>query len=158
MTEIASFVELEDIAEVGMQAFKALDEEKQDPELLAQFSKLLGVMWAHRGQFRNSEGYLKQVLSILMTQKEENLGEESWANTNLANCISSLNRYDEALVLHKEAERLRIENEQLSEAAAVDNQNIGRTLRFLGRFEEAQSRLKQTLKQLTGSKNWAMIA
>jgi tetratricopeptide (TPR) repeat protein len=158
MTEIASFTELEDLAEVGMQAFKELDSEQQAPELLAQICKLLGVMWAHRGQFRKSVGYLTQAHEIVTEQKPENIGEKSWANTNLGNCISSLNRYDEALGLHEKAEMFRIKDGHLSEPGAIDNQNIGRTLQFLGRLEEAKVRLNKALKQFASSENFAMIA
>ncbi|KUJ17107.1 uncharacterized protein LY89DRAFT_782305 [Mollisia scopiformis] len=175
MMEIASFTELEDVAAVATQAFKALDTQKQDSELSAKLSNLSGVMWAHRGQFRKSEEYLKRALAIRTEQKPDNLDEKSWAYTDLGNCVSSLNRHDEALRLHEKAEELRrlstdqladrftslelrIEDGRLSESTAVGNQNIGRTLRFLGRLEDAHARLKLAMGQLKVSENFAMIA
>lgn len=158
MTEIASFTELEDVARMSIEAFNSLDHLQQDPELHAFCFNLSGVMWAHRGQFQKSKSNLLQSLDIRTNQVPVNLDSLSWANTDLGNCISSLNEYAEALILHERAEKIRIEDGRLSDATAVGNQNIGRTLYFLGRFEEAHARLNQAMSQLAGSENWGMVA
>lgn len=158
MTEIASFTELEDVAQVAKEAFDSLDPINKHPELHAFCFNLFGVMWAHRGQFQKSKPNLLQALDIRTNQVPVNLDSLSWANTDLGNCVSSMNENEEALVLHEAAEKLRIQDGRLSEATAVGNQNIGRTLYFFGRFEEAHARLSQALLQLADSENWGMVA
>lgn len=158
MIETAYFSELEDVAGVAIQAFGALDPSQKRPVLHAYCFNLSGVMWAHRGQFQKAIGNLETALAVRKNQMAEDLDALSWAYTDLGNCTSSLNRHEEALALHETAEKLRIEDGRLSEATAVGNQNIGRTLYFLGRFAEAHDRLSQALVQLANSENWAMVA
>ena len=158
MIEIASFPELEDVAEVAKEAVESLQSEKKDDELIARMYNLLGQMWAHRGEFRVAEGYLKQSLDVRNQQKPTDLEQKSWANNDIALSISSLNRHQEALHYYEVAEKLRADAGGLLEFGGIGDQNIGRTFKFLGRLDDANTRFHKIWEQFGKTTNWLQIA
>lgn len=157
MIETAYFSKLADVSCVDIQAFRALYPRQKQSALHAYCYNIAGVMWVHKGQFQKVIVNLQTALTVRKNDTVKNIDAPSWAYTDLGNCTSSLSKHAEALIMHETAEKLRIKDRRLSQATAVGNQNIGRTLYFLGRFAEAHDRLEQTFIQLTNSKNWAMV-
>ena len=119
-------------------------------------------MWAHKGDFGHGKVHLEKAYKIRVEVPNNDPLTVSWSETNLGNVTASGKEYEVALEWQLKAESTRLKGDQTDEgmknANAVGNQNIGRSLWLLGRYEEARTYLRKSIEQLTEKESWAMLA
>lgn len=147
---------------VADSSFCLLSPEIRDSELEAGITTPAGLMWAHRGQFERSEELLKKTYTLQTGVNPPDPASLSGTELNLANVITARGRYDEILEWqHASLESARLAAKKTCPAprpGGVLCQNIGRTLVYLGRHQEAHVWLGYAIREFTESSNGAMLA
>ncbi|MCJ1385774.1 hypothetical protein MMC17_008898 [Xylographa soralifera] len=161
LIETASYEELTDVVKTSLSAFNSLESSRKDQSQLAIIYNQNALSYAHKGDFELGEKFLRYANDIIAMATPINLEQLSWNESNLGNVTAAAKKYEQALEWQVKAENTRRRaggHDNMIRASAVMNQNMGRSLYLLGRFEEAHARLKTALQQLSESQNWAMIA
>lgn len=119
-------------------------------------------MWAHQGFFEKAEPFLREAYSLRLGIVPQSLLSVSWNEVNLGNIIGSMGRYEESLEFQLSALRHRqISAGEISMAMrehAVLYQNIGRSMFWVGRYQEAHIWCHMAISLLPESQNWGMLA
>lgn len=162
MLEQASYEELEDVLTVARSSIDSLSVDIDNFELEVGIGTPAGLMWAHRGQFEYSQQILMKIYTLIKGTNPPDPASRSSTELNLANVMAAMGRNDEAL----EWQYLSLESARLAAKQAcpvprpgpVLCQNIGRTLVYQGRYQEAHVWLDYAENSFADSSNDAMLA
>ena len=147
---------------VANSSIDSLSIEVRDLELEADIYTPAGLMWAHGGKFEHSEELLRKMYNLKKGIDPPDSASLSTAELNLANVMTAMGRYDEALGWqHLSLESARLAAKKTCSAprpGPVLCQNIGRTLVYQGRHQEAHVWLGYAIRDFMNSSNGAMLA
>jgi len=153
------YLEMEELLETAMKAYKAWGEKNDHPLILADLGFHLSVQWLQRGDFKVSEEHMLRSLEIYEDNSSTDPAVLLAPYNHISNVMASALKFEEAIVWQEKVLAVgnSIQDDSMKRIALL-NCNLGRALFLAGRIDQGEARLEQAREEFTGSQNWAMLA